>query len=333
MDPFSQGLLGAVVASSFSKKDNLKIASLSGALGGLFPDLDIFIRSNSDPLLFIDYHRNFTHSILFVPFGGLILSLILYLLFKKKKNLKQLFLFSTLGLFSHGLLDSCTTYGTNLFWPFSDYRVALNVISIVDPIFTLFLLVSLIFSLKYRSLIIIKVGLSLSLIYIFFGFIKNFQVKSYLTNIAYNRGHKIERYLLNPTFGNNFLWRTIYQFQNYYYVDAIYIPIFGDIKFKKGKKIGVINKNNVFPELKHNSKQREDIIRFSHFSMDYIYLYSKYKNVIGDLRYGTMPYDDNSLWGIEIDTNKPNKHVKFRNLRDFKKSDYKKFWSLIKGNI
>lgn len=101
MDPFSQGLLGAVVASSFSKKDNLKIASLSGALGGLFPDLDIFIRSNSDPLLFIDYHRNFTHSILFVPFGGLILSLILYLLFKKKKKLKTIiFIFNFRTFFS-----------------------------------------------------------------------------------------------------------------------------------------------------------------------------------------------------------------------------------------
>ena len=41
-----------------------------------------------------------------------------------------------MGYATHGLLDSCTSYGTQLFWPFSDVRVAWDTMSIVDPLFT-----------------------------------------------------------------------------------------------------------------------------------------------------------------------------------------------------
>ena len=50
-----------------------------------------------------------------------------------------------------------------------------------------------------------------------------------------------------------------------------------------------------------DSIQRNDILRFSYFSQDYIYLHPDYNNLIADLRYGTLPYDNKSLWGIEID--------------------------------
>tara|TARA_B100000900_G_C20526950_1_gene694601 strand:- start:399 stop:644 length:246 start_codon:yes stop_codon:yes gene_type:complete len=74
MDPCTQSLLGATVASSFSKKHDYKKASFFGAIGGIVPDLDILINSSDDQLLFLEYHRHFTHSLLFIPFGGLILS-------------------------------------------------------------------------------------------------------------------------------------------------------------------------------------------------------------------------------------------------------------------
>ena len=51
-------------------------------------------------------------------------------------SFKQIYLFSFLGYFSHGLLDACTSYGTVLFWPLSNQRVGLNIISIIDPLFT-----------------------------------------------------------------------------------------------------------------------------------------------------------------------------------------------------
>ncbi len=82
MDPITQGTIGATLPQVFGKK-KLGIIALLGFLSGLAPDLDIFIRSASDPLLSLEYHRQFTHSILFIPFGGLICAGVLYLLLKK----------------------------------------------------------------------------------------------------------------------------------------------------------------------------------------------------------------------------------------------------------
>ena len=83
MDPFSQAVLGSMAALAVVKKKerttSLKAVALWGALGGLAPDLDILIRSSVDPLFNVQYHRHFTHSLLFIPFGALVVSLFLRL--------------------------------------------------------------------------------------------------------------------------------------------------------------------------------------------------------------------------------------------------------------
>ena len=78
MDPCTQGILGVTLACSFANKKSAKVASICGLTGGLAPDLDILISSIDDPLLFIEYHRHFSHSLIFVPLGALIISLFLF---------------------------------------------------------------------------------------------------------------------------------------------------------------------------------------------------------------------------------------------------------------
>ena len=140
MDPISQGVVGALWAASLSPKHTLKPTLIAGALAGMAADLDVLISSSTDPLLFLEYHRQFTHSLIFVPIGALIVALCLWPFLKRSLQPKELLTACFLGYLSHGLLDACTTYGTQLLWPFSDDRVAWNVISIVDPLFTLPLL-------------------------------------------------------------------------------------------------------------------------------------------------------------------------------------------------
>ncbi len=86
MDPVTQGIVATTAAQTYSKKNNLVIVSVIGFLAGLAPDIDIFIRSDTDPLLFLEYHRQFTHSLFFIPIGGLICSVIFYYVFAKKFN-------------------------------------------------------------------------------------------------------------------------------------------------------------------------------------------------------------------------------------------------------
>jgi len=122
-----------------------------GFLAGLAPDLDVLIRSSTDPILFLEYHRQFSHSLFFIPFGALIISLLIFPLFKKSMSLKKVYLASFLGYATHGLLDACTSYGTLLFWPFSNERITWNNISIVDPLFTIPALIILGIAIKTRK--------------------------------------------------------------------------------------------------------------------------------------------------------------------------------------
>ena len=77
MDPVSQGVLGASAALAVSRRRETIVAVLCGVLSGMAPDLDALIRSDGDPLLYLEYHRQFTHSLVFIPIGGLLCALVL----------------------------------------------------------------------------------------------------------------------------------------------------------------------------------------------------------------------------------------------------------------
>ena len=144
MDPLTQGLIGAAVPQAVTPNRRLLLrAGFLGLIAGMLPDLDVLIRSSSDPLLFLEYHRQFSHSIFFIPVGGLVCAGLFYLLLRRRIDLpfKMVWLYSTLGYGTHGLLDAFTSYGTILGWPFSEERVSFGIISVVDPLFTLPLLV------------------------------------------------------------------------------------------------------------------------------------------------------------------------------------------------
>ena len=171
MDPLSQGTVGAAFAQSSANKKNIIGISVIGFLAGLAPDLDVLIRSSTDPILFLEYHRQFTHSLFFIPFGALIVTLFLYPLFRKSTSLKTVYVASFLGYATHGLLDACTSYGTLLFWPFSNERVTWNNISIVDPLFTLPALVLVVAAIKTRKRLYSYFAIGWITFYLSLGFI------------------------------------------------------------------------------------------------------------------------------------------------------------------
>ncbi len=139
MDPFTQGIVGVTASQSISQKKHFIIASLIGLLAGLAPDIDIFIKSNKDPLLFLEYHRHFTHSLFFIPFGSLVCAFVFYHIFAKYYDLsfKYTYIYSFIGYATHGIIDAFTSYGTQLYWPLSNNRVAWNTVSVIDPLFTI----------------------------------------------------------------------------------------------------------------------------------------------------------------------------------------------------
>ena len=102
MDPISQGTVGAAFAQSAADKKNIGKISVGGFLAGLAPDLDVLIQSSTDPVLFLEYHRQFTHSLFFIPFGALIVAAPIFLLVRKHLSFKTTYAASFFGYATHG---------------------------------------------------------------------------------------------------------------------------------------------------------------------------------------------------------------------------------------
>ena len=312
MDPLSQGVLGAALPQSISNKKSLGIIGVIGFLSGLAPDLDILIRSESDPLLFLEFHRQFTHSLIFIPFGGFICAVFLFFLISKRFNIcfKDTWIYSTLGYATHGLLDACTSYGTLLFWPFTQARITWNNISIIDPLFTIPLLILIIVaSLKQKKIFAI-VGVLWAVSYLLLGVYQKNEAVKIGKEIAKNRGHDVIRIDVKPSIGNLLLWKLIYETEDEFYIDAIRLG--WNPKVFKGESIDKINTQTAFPWLVLKSQQAIDIERFRWFSNGYIAINPKNKNQILDIRYSAIPNQIGGLWGIELSEGKPNNyHVKY----------------------
>ena len=67
MEPLTQATIGSAAAIALTRRHLSQRAFWIGALGGFLPDADVLIRSSDDPLLHLEYHRHFTHSLLFIP--------------------------------------------------------------------------------------------------------------------------------------------------------------------------------------------------------------------------------------------------------------------------
>ena len=311
MDPITQGLLGGIVAQALANKNKSfsKQALFCGVVGGLAPDLDILIRSESDPLLSLEFHRHFTHSLAFIPIGGLLVSLFLYFLFFRKRKFIEIFFFSTAGFATHGLLDACTTYGTRLFWPFSDYRVSWDCMSIIDPIYTVTLLIFVIISAWKKSENIARTGFILSMLYICFGIYQHESATKIANSLALERNHTITHHQVMPTLANLFLWRSVYEHDGNFYFDSVYTSPFNDEKNTiSGGSIKKLNVERDFPNL--DDVQKQDIARFTHFANGFVAIHPDNKNIVIDMRYSSIPHGQSPLWGIEINPDAKNEHVK-----------------------
>ena len=328
MDPLSQGVFGASLPQSFSNKKNIVFVFIIGFLAGMFPDIDIFFRSNHDPLLFLEFHRQFTHSLIFIPVGSFIFTIIFYGLFFRfiPFSFVKTWLFATMGYATHGLLDACTSYGTQLFWPFSNERISWNNISIIDPIFTIPLLVLLILSIIKKHSFWAKIALGWAFIYLIIGYIQNHRAEHVAKEIVSQRNHQSEIIRVKPSFGNLILWKTIYQHNGYFYIDAVNIGLIKEIF--TGQKIKKFNKFDLSYYNDLSDIQKKDIDRFLWFSQDFVAINPKNQFELLDIRYSNLPNEVGGLWGIRL-TPDLDEHVEFISNRALRKRDFKNFFNMV----
>ena len=329
MDPVTQGAFGAIFAQTISEKKKILFGSIVGCCAGLAPDLDIFIRSASDPLLKLEYHRQFTHSLVFIPIGALIVTFFSRILFKKYLSWGETYFFSLLGFATHGLLDACTSYGTQLLWPLSNERISWNYISVVDPFLTIPVILAIIFAIIMKNKYLTLFGILYILIYLTFGAIQENRAEFVGKFIANLRGHNGKNLTVKPSLGNLFLWKTIYEDSGFYYVDAV--RLFANSESCQGTKIKKLDLLNDFSELDKKSQQYKDIKRFNWFSQGYLGKGID-ENIITDVRYSAVPNEVDGLWGIRINLDKPaSDHIDWVVNRRNYLEKWKRFSDLLLG--
>ena len=330
MDPVSQAAIGASFSQSITKNTNIKIATFLGCVAGMAPDLDVLISSKTDPLLFLEFHRQFTHSLFFIPIGSLIVAAFFYPIFKRYCSFKTGYLYCFLGYASHGLLDACTTYGTQLFWPLSSSRHAWNNISIIDPFFTFPILIFIALSVYKNSRLLSKMGLIWAIGYLLLGLVQRDRAVSVGQELAASRGHTIERLEAKPGFANLLVWKTIYESEGQFYVDAARVGF--KRKVIPGGSIKKLDTSTQLSWLDLQSQQALDVERFKWFSNDYLAVDQLNPYRVIDIRYSAVPNEISPLWAIDLDPDKEfTEHVKWVALRQIGPDQINNWWSMIRG--
>ena len=334
MDPISQGALGAAFPQSTSNnqvfREKAFAITIIGALAGMSPDLDVLIQSSVDPLLFLEFHRQFTHSLFFIPIGALICAAAFYYWARKTLSFPITYLVCLLGYSTHALLDACTTYGTQLLWPLTNTRYAWNTIAVVDPLATLPLLALVITSLVRANPVFARIGLAWFLSYLALGWIQRDRANDAAEALAESRGHSSAIVSAKPGFANLLLWKSVYEYEDRYYVDGIRVG--WQTKIYPGTSIAKLDTTKDLPWLDINTQQGTDLERFRWFSMGYLALDPTRPNFVIDARYSLLPNEINPLWGIDLSpTALPAEHVAFISNRDASPERMAIFWAMLSG--
>jgi len=301
MDPFTQGALGAVLAQSAATRQRMLAAGALGFVSGMAPDLDVLIRSSTDPLLFLQYHRQFTHALAFIPLGALICAAAMFPLARRWLGFGATYLFCLLGYATHGLLDACTSYGTQLLWPFADTRIAWSLIAVVDPFLTLPLAGLLIAATLRRQPRLAIWALAWVMFYISVGAVQGQRSLQAAQALATSRSHQTQQLSVKPSFGNLLVWKSIYLANGRYHVDALRAGI--AVTAIPGTSIARLDTARDLPWLDPDSRQARDLERFRWFSADFLALQEATTadsvSVI-DVRYSLVPNEVDAMWGIRL---------------------------------
>jgi inner membrane protein len=167
MDSLTQAALGAAIGGAIAPAGQRRKALLAGAVLGTVPDLDVLI-DYGDAVANFTYHRGFSHSLFVLPPFALVLWLSLRRWWAPVRDAPvQWLAIVFLALVTHPLLDAHTAYGTQLLWPLDVQPAMWATLFIIDPLYTLPLLVGVVLAaVRPASGTVIRACLLLSTVYL-----------------------------------------------------------------------------------------------------------------------------------------------------------------------
>jgi inner membrane protein len=222
VDSITQAALGGLCGELLLRKQLGWKGAAWGVFFGTLPDLDIAIAPFVDSMDWLRTHRSLSHSL----FLMLLLSPVFaYFLSKlhSKVSVTRATGFVLLTWSTHVLIDCFNSYGTQIFEPFSDYRLTLNNMSIIDPLFTIPMLIG-----NFICLFLLREGRKRSWVawsttawislYTLASFVFLSIAKKHFRTELTKSNVEAADMLVSPSLGNIFLWRMIARDDENYYV-------------------------------------------------------------------------------------------------------------------
>jgi inner membrane protein len=320
VDPLTHALAGAAGALVALSRPLSQSAWLPGVVGALLPDADTFIRSSSDPLLYAEFHRHFTHALAFVPIGGVLAATPWLVARRTRPEWKAYVGAATAGYATHGVLDAATTYGTLLYWPFSTDRIAWNAIAIVDPLFTLTLLLGVGLAAWRRRAAPAAMALLLCVAYLLVGTVQRDRALAVQARIAAARGHGVVRGEVFPSVGANIVWRSLYQAGDQVYMDRVRVPWLDAATWRAGPHATVRFQADLPPAAQ----------RFHWFTDGWMARAPGEPDLIADARYSASPDRFEPVWGIRLAPN-ANAPIEWVDRSPTRRIDLGDLWSELAG--
>ncbi|MEJ7686523.1 MAG: metal-dependent hydrolase [Variovorax sp.] len=216
MDSLTQIVLGGAVAAAVVPAAHRRRALIAGAVLGTLPDLDGIPLAliGADAVTAVTWHRGPSHSLLVLAPFALVLWLALRRWWAPVRAAPRPWLAAILlALVTHPLLDAFTVYGTQLLWPLPSMPVMWSSIFIVDPLYTLPLLVAFIGALWAGARLaggrLVVWGLVLSSSYLAWSLAAKATVDSAAAEALAQRGLADAPRFSVPTPLNTLLWRVV----------------------------------------------------------------------------------------------------------------------------
>lgn len=289
MDSFTQIVLGIAVAEVCAGKVLKNRVFLYGAVLGTIPDLDVVVGKFLNPIDGVMIHRGMSHSLLFFLLLSPLLGWCITRIEKQRISIKRASWMAFWCLFTHALLDMCTTWGTQILWPLP-YRYSLNSIFVIDPLYTIPLLITLVMVWRTKNNVLrtryVKWGLYISTGYLLLACgIKLFALNQFekalaVQKIAYNE------IMVKPTAFNLILWNANIATQEGYLLGDYSLFDTQPITFKSYLKN---------PDLEASLKDNTDFKKLQITSEGW-YLVTQYNGKLycNDLRFGLLNDNPNN---------------------------------------
>lgn len=285
MDSLTQIVLGGAVGEAVLGKKIGNKAILWGAIGGTIPDLDTIPGQFLDTVNRLEIHRGFSHSIIFALLMSPLLGWLVSKIYSKAKHVTiwdwtRLFFWS---IFTHPLLDIFTTWGTQFFWPL-EWRIALQSIFVIDPLYTIPFLCALVLVMCFKRsskkrMRINVLGLIISSLYLAWSLLAKYMADQVFEEYLTEQSIDYQQFESRPAPFSTLLWTANIETE-----DAFYITYYSLLDSNKNLVLRKIKKNHqwLYPFRNHEKIERLVQLTKGYYSVEK----TKDGIVLNDLRFG-----------------------------------------------